>query len=88
MLKRAELDIKNGRKEEGKHAKIKTKMIRNLTSQHRSARVARKILQRKTNNSFCKELNFVHCFRASERLISKLSNLDLKKMNLEHYLGI
>ena len=30
MLKRAELDIKNGRKEEGKHAKIKAKMIRNL----------------------------------------------------------
>ena len=47
MLKRAEFDIKNGRKEEGKHAKIKAKMIRNLTSQHRSARVARKILQRK-----------------------------------------
>ena len=84
MLKRAEFDIKNGKKE-GKHAKIKAKMIRNLTSRHRSVRVTKKILQQKTNYIFYKELNFAPCFRVSERLISKLSNLDLKKMNLEHY---
>ena len=52
MLKRAELDIKNGREEERKHAKIKAKMIRNLTSRRRPVRVVEKILQRKTNNSF------------------------------------
>ena len=52
MLKRAEFDIKNGKKEERKRAKIKAKMIRNLTNRHRSVRVAKKILQQKTNNSF------------------------------------
>ena len=52
MLKRAEFDIKNGKKEEGKHAKIKAKMIRNLTSRRRPVRVVEKILKRKTNNSF------------------------------------
>ena len=52
MSKRAEFDIKNGKKEEGKHAKIKVKMIRNLTNRRRSVRVAEKILQQKTNNSF------------------------------------
>ena len=85
MSKRAEFDIKNGKKEEGKHAKIKAKMIRNLTSRRRPVRVVEKILQRKTNNSFQGELNFIPCFRVSERLPSKLSNLDIKKMNLEHY---
>ena len=85
MSKRAEFDIKNGKKEEGKHAKIKAKMIRNLTSRRRPVRVVEKILQRKTNNSFYKELNFTTCFRLSEKLLSKSSNLELKKMNLEHY---
>ena len=52
ILKRVEFDIKNGKKEEEKHAKIKAKMIRNLTSRCRPVRVVEKILQRKTNNSF------------------------------------
>ena len=52
MSNKAEFDIKNSKKEEGKHAKIKAKMIRNLTSRRRPVRVVEKILQRKTNNSF------------------------------------